>query len=207
MRHRHLIAVGSVVAITLAGCGGAARNGGQESNASVPTAPTATTAAAPTDPVSAAAWEALMGPDGEYASAASYAAVIEKFGAVEPYVTIKQAEERHIAALTRQLGSLGVTVPANPYLGTIPAPADLKTAAANWATGERANVAMYDRLTASVPVDPRLTRVFGNLRRASLDVHLPMFTAAAAADGTLTADQMRTMHDEHGSMGGMHGSA
>jgi hypothetical protein len=49
--------------------------------------------------------------------------------------------------------------------------------------------------------------VFGNLRRASLDVHLPMFTAAAAADGTLTADQMRKLHDEHGSMEGMHGSA
>jgi hypothetical protein len=157
--------------------------------------------------VAAAAWEALMGPDGEYASAASYAAVIDTFGAVEPYVTIKQAEERHIAALTRQLGARGVTAPANPYLGTIPAPADLRTAAANWATGERANVAMYDRLMTTVVGDPRLTRVFGNLRRASLDVHLPMFTAAAAADGTLTADQMRKLHDEHGSMEGMHGSA
>lgn len=206
MRHRHLVAVGSVVALTLAGCGGAANDRRQGSNAGTQTT-LAHTTAAPTEPVAAAAWEALMGPAGEYASAASYAAVIDTFGPVEPYVTIKAAEERHIAALTRQLGSLGVTVPTNPYLGTIPAPADLKTAAANWATGERANVAMYDRLMGAVSGDPRLTRVFGNLRRASLDVHLPMFTAAAAADGTLTADQMRTMHDDHGSMGGMHGSA
>ena len=206
MRHRHTMAVGSVVVLTLAGCGGAISDRGQDSNAGIQTT-LARTTAAPTDPVAAAAWEALMGPDGEYASAASYAAVIDTFGAVEPYVTIKQAEERHIAALTRQLGARGVAAPANPYLGTIPAPADLRTAAANWATGERANVAMYDRLMTTVVGDPRLTRVFGNLRRASLDVHLPMFTAAAAADGTLTADQMRKLHDEHGSMEGMHGSA
>lgn len=207
MRHRHLIAVGSVVALTLAGCGGAARDGGQDSNASVPATSTATTTAAPTNPVAAAAWEALMGSDGEYAAAASYAAVIDKYGDVEPYVTIKQAEERHIAALTRQLTSLGVSVPDNPYLGTIPAPADLTTAATRWATGERANVAMYDRLQTAVASDPRLTRVFGNLRRASLDVHLPMFTAAAAAGGTLTTDQMRIFHGAHDGMGGMHGSA
>lgn len=148
-----------------------------------------------------------MGPDGEYAAAASYAAVIDKFGPAEPYFTIKQAEERHIEALTRQLTSLGVTVPDNPYLGTIAAPTDLKTAAASWAAGERANVAMYDRLLPTVASNPRLTRVFSNLRRASLDVHLPMFTAATAAGGTLTADQMRLLHGSHGPMNRMPGSA
>ena len=44
-----------------------------------------------------------MGPDGEYAAAASYTAVLDAFGQVEPYATIQAAEQRHIDALTRQL--------------------------------------------------------------------------------------------------------
>jgi hypothetical protein len=70
------------------------------------------------------AWFALMSPDGEYA-AASYQAVIDAFGPVEPYATIKEGEDRHIDALIRQLNRLGYEAPANPYLGEIEAPADL----------------------------------------------------------------------------------
>jgi len=81
-------------------------------------------------------------------------------------------------------------VPANPYLGTIPAPASLKEAALAWAEGERANVAMYDRLIAQSADDSKLTGVLENLRRASQDSHLPLFEAAAAKDGTLTSDEM-----------------
>ncbi|AXT86887.1 DUF2202 domain-containing protein [Aeromicrobium sp. A1-2] len=133
-----------------------------------------------------------MAPTGEYAAAASYAAVIEKFGEVEPYASIKAAEEQHIAALTRQLERRGVTVPANPWLGRVAAPADLATAAAAWADGEDANVALYDRLLSAAESDATLTRVFTNLRRASLDQHLPMFEAAAENGGTLSADQMQS---------------
>ena len=42
------------------------------------------------------AWLALLGPDGEYAAAAMYQAVIDEFGDIEPYVSIKEGEERHI---------------------------------------------------------------------------------------------------------------
>ena len=158
-----------------------------------PTAATATSegspTSAPTDPVAAAAWEALMAPDGEYDAAASYSAVIEEFGPVEPYVSIKAAEEQHIAALTRQLQRLGVSVPANPWLGQ-DAPADLATAAQAWADSEVTNVALYDRLMVDASSDATLTRVFTNLRRASLEQHLPLFEAAAANGGTLSADQM-----------------
>ncbi len=135
-----------------------------------------------------------MGPDGEYAAAASYAAVIDAFGEVEPYVTIKAAEERHAQALTRQLDRAGVQVPPNPFLGNLAAPADLASAAGAWADGEVANVAMYDRLLSQSASDPQLTRVLTNLRRASLEQHLPLFRAAADNGGTLTPDQMRTTH-------------
>lgn len=146
------------------------------------------------DPTSdaAIAWEALMSPVGEYAAAAMYQAVIDEFGQVEPYVTIKAAEERHISALIRQLDRYGVEVPENPYIGVVAAPADLTSAAKVWAIGEIDNVAMYDELLASV-TDSNLIRVLTNLRRASQDSHLPMFEAAAENGGVLTADQMATM--------------
>lgn len=127
---------------------------------------------------------ALMGPDGEYAAAASYLAVIEEYGAVEPYATIYEAELRHISALQRQLERLGVAVPENPYLGEIDAPSNLQAAAEAWAEGEILNVELYDNLLAATD-DPQLTKVLGNLRRASLESHLPAFESAALAGGSL----------------------
>lgn len=134
---------------------------------------------------SALAWEALMGPDGEYAALASYQAVLDEFGQVEPYATIKAAEARHAEALVRQLNRMGVDTPAeNPYLGLIAAPADLQTAAEAWAVGEIANVELYDELIAQATHE-RLIEVFENLRRASDESHLPAFEAAAQNGGTL----------------------
>jgi hypothetical protein len=135
------------------------------------------------------AWFALMSPDGEYAAAASYQAVIDAFGPVEPYATIKEGEDRHIDALIRQLNRLGYEAPANPYLGEIEAPADLQTAAKAWAVGEIANVEMYDDLLA-IAGDSNIERVLTNLRRASLESHLPLFELAAQNGGTLELDQM-----------------
>jgi hypothetical protein len=132
---------------------------------------------------------ALMGPDGEYAAAASYAAVLDEYGMVEPYGTIYQAELRHIDALIRQLERAGEPVPANPYLGKIDAPADLTTAAKAWAQGEVLNVELYDDLIART-TNANLLNVLGNLRSASLDSHLPAFELAAKNGGTLTKDQM-----------------
>lgn len=133
---------------------------------------------------------ALMGPDGEYAAAASYEAVLDKYGLVEPYATIYQAELRHIDALIRQLERLGEPVPSNPYTGKIKAPGDLVTAAKAWAEGEILNVELYDDLIAK-SANANITKVLENLRRASLESHLPAFELAAENGGTLTADQMQ----------------
>ena len=127
---------------------------------------------------------ALMGPDGEYAALASYQAVLDEYGQVEPYATILQAESRHADALIRQLERLGVDVPENPYLGEIAAPADLQTAAEAWAEGEILNVVLYDYLITQTD-NSQLLKVLGNLRRASLESHLPAFQAAAENGGTL----------------------
>lgn len=145
--------------------------------------------APPAGTPAAIAWKALMGPDGEFAASASYLAVIEKFGEVEPYVSIQAAEERHSDALVRQLTRLGVETPENPYIGKIAAPDNLEAAAMAWAEGEVANIEMYDRLLAQTD-DASLIRVLTNLRNASADSHLPAFEAAAANGGTLTPEQM-----------------
>ena len=127
---------------------------------------------------------ALMGPDGEYAAAASYLAVLEEYGQVEPYATIYEAELRHADALIRQLERLGAKVPENTYLGQIAAPADLQPAAEAWAEGEVLNVELYDYLL-TMTEDEQLIKVLNNLRSASLDSHLPAFEAAAENGGTL----------------------
>ncbi len=201
---RPLAVMGAVAALVLgiAGCT-ATTDAPAGEPATTASAPATTLTAPPPDSVSdaveaaappagtdaAIAWEALMGPDGEYHAAASYAAVIDAFGDVEPYASIQAAEERHSEALIRQLERLGVEVPLNPYLGELAAPADLEAAALAWAEGEVANIEMYDRLLAETD-DASLIRVLTNLRDASADVHLPAFEAAAANSGTLTAEQM-----------------
>ena len=144
-----------------------------------------------TQPLTEAAKQALLtaltGPEGEYAAYAMYTAVIEEYGEVEPYLTIREAEARHIQALQRLLDRYGVEYPVeNPYLGQVTAPESLEEAARAWAEGEIANVAMYDRLLEAVEGYPDITRVFQNLRRASLEAHLPAFQAAAESGGVLT---------------------
>jgi len=144
--------------------------------------------------------ETLTGPEGEYAAYASYAAVIEKYGDVEPYLHIMEAEGRHITALQRQLDKYGVAYPAeNPYLGQIEAPESLLEAAQAWAEGEIANVEMYEQLLAVVEEYSDITRVFLNLQRASQEAHLPAFESAAENGGTLDSGET---HDSGGSSRG-----
>lgn len=132
---------------------------------------------------------ALMGPEGEYAAAASYLAVLDEYGSVEPYQSIYQSELRHIDALIRQLEKTGVVVPENPYLGKVTIPDNLVSIAEAEARVEVLNVEMYDLLISKTE-NANLIKVLSNLRIASLESHLPTFELAAQGDGTLTAEQM-----------------
>ncbi len=147
---------------------------------------------------SLALYEALSGSDGEYAAYAMYGAVIDKYGAVEPYVSIQKAEGKHIEALKRQMDRFAISYPpVNPYLGNVDAPESLEEAAAAWAEGEIANIAMYDELLLASKDCDSVTRVFTNLRRASEEMHLPAFELAAQSGGTLSPAQMQTLSSEH----------
>jgi len=146
--------------------------------------------------------DALTGPEGEYAAYASYAAVLETYGDVEPYATIAAAELRHIEALQRLLDKYSIDYPEiNSYLGTIEAPADLQSAAEAWDEGEVANVALYEELLAAVAEYSDITQVFLNLQAASQDAHLPAFEAAAESGGVLTSVQDGTAYQGGASNG------
>lgn len=153
-----------------------------------PVSPTSTLS----DQAQEALLEALVGPVGEYAAYATYDAVIQQYGAIEPYVSIRASEAQHIQALQRQLDKYGVAYPTtNPYLGKITLPANLVSIAEQEVQTEVDNAAMYDKLLAAVQNYPDLTRVFENLKRASLVAHLNYFKAAAQQGGSLTPAQMQ----------------
>ncbi len=187
-----ILALGGLVAL--------AHGAGQESVREPYRGGRAVSAATLPADVQEALLETLTGPEGEYAAYASYAAVIEKYGEVEPYLHIMEAEGRHITALQRQLDKYGIAYPAeNPYMGQIEAPESLQEAAQAWAEGEIANVEMYEQLLSVVEEYPDITRVFLNLQRASQEAHLPAFESAAENGGTLDSGEE---HDCGGSSRG-----
>jgi rubrerythrin len=105
---------------------------------------------------------------------ATYAAVIEKFGPVRPFSNIIEAEQRHAAALERQLARLGIDVPPNAWTGKVTAPASLAQACESAVQGEVENIALYDRLIPMIE-DPAARQVMENLQAASRERHLPAF--------------------------------
>ncbi len=59
--------------------------------------------------------------DDEYRAWATYDQVIADFGAVQPFVNIREAEARHIDALHGLYRCYGLTIPDNPYPARSPA--------------------------------------------------------------------------------------
>jgi len=114
----------------------------------------------------------------EYLARAEYIAIMAKFGQLNPYANIKQAEEQHIAWLKDMLASLKLTVPSDEAARYIHVPASLKDAAQAGVQAEIDNIAMYERFLAQpVLKDPRYAAVvdlFVRLRDASKN-HLEAF--------------------------------
>ncbi len=171
----------SLIAVSLVVGGVAALGaGGWRWNRSAPTA----AATLPAE-VANVVLEALVGPEGEYAAYATYAAILEEYGNVRPYAQIMKAEAQHIRALTTLLDRYGIEYPTvNPYLGKVDAPSSLLEAAQAGIDAEKANVEMYDDQLALVAAYPDIARVLGNLRAASLNSHLPAFERALESGGT-----------------------
>ena len=130
-----------------------------------------------TDPGTAASLAEAL--DDEYKARATYRRVIAKFGPVRPFVNIVEAEERHIAALLRQFGRLGLDPPPDTWPDRIAAPATLRDACAAGVAAEIENGALYDRLIG-LTRDPQARQVMAQLREASQECHLPAFRRCLA---------------------------
>ncbi len=136
--------------------------------------------------------------DDEYHARATYQAVIEVFGPVQPFANIIESEQRHIEALLRQFARLGATPPPDGWTGRSPAPASFEAACHAAVTAEVENAALYDRLFAMTG-DEQVLAVFANLRRASADCHLPAFQRALAGEAAACCGTRQALGRGHGS--------
>lgn len=117
--------------------------------------------------------------DDEYHAWTTYDQVIGDFGEVRPFINIRAAEGRHIEALLGLFHRYGVEEPPNPWPGRVRRYRSLEEACSDAVTAEIENAALYDRLMASTR-RPDLLAVFGKLREASQQRHLPAFRRCLA---------------------------
>ena len=117
--------------------------------------------------------------DGRKAEA-TYAGVLARFGPVEPFLSVVEAERRDQAALLELLRAHTIEVPETPLKTEpprIPA-ATLPEACAEGVKLEEASIALYERLLSKVR-EPDVREVFRRIQTASRDHHLPAFRRCA----------------------------
>jgi hypothetical protein len=121
----------------------------------------------------------VAGIQDEYHAYATYQAVIDQFGPVQPFVRIQAAEAQHIAALENLFDRYGLPVPEPSAFEAVPTFGSLAEACAAGATAEVANFDLYDQWLDQVQAYPDLVKVFTALRDASQFNHLPAFERCA----------------------------
>ena len=117
----------------------------------------------------------------EYKAQAEYEALIEEFGAVNPFVRIVKAEARHIDALETLFDAYDFDIPEDNGDKYAVIPDSLEEAYTIGVEAEIANIDLYeDYLKQDLPED--VERVFTNLMKAS-ENHLRAFENAV--DGNI----------------------
>lgn len=130
----------------------------------------------------AALQEAL---DDEYRAEATYAAIIERFGEIRPFINIIQAERRHAERAKAEMDRLGIEYAAvNPFIGTIAAPDTVLAACEAAVQAEVDNIALYDRLLPQIE-DPQVHATLTALQGASQERHLPAFRRCVDRGGEM----------------------
>jgi rubrerythrin len=106
---------------------------------------------------------------------ATYKAGIDKFDNPRPFSNVVKAEARHESFLLELFAKYGFEVPENQFSGkSMDVLSTVAENCANAVDGEKANIAMYDRLLTTVSESDVKER-FLYLRSASKDNHLPAF--------------------------------
>jgi hypothetical protein len=112
--------------------------------------------------------------DDEYRAWATYDRVIHDFGPARPFINIRDAEARHIAALQALFARYELPIPENSWVDRVPGYGNLQDACAAGIDAEIENERLYVRLLASTQ-RPEILAVFRNLQEASRERHLPAF--------------------------------
>ena len=110
----------------------------------------------------------------EFKAYETYTKIIEKFGLVQPFVNIKEAEAVHYAALIQLMQKYNVEVPLNNWASKIEIPNTFIECCEMGVAGEISNIAMYNNLL-SYAVEPDIKDVLFRLQAASYNNHLPSF--------------------------------
>lgn len=110
----------------------------------------------------------------EFKAYETYTKIIEKFGLVQPFVNIKEAEAVHYAALIKLMEKYGVEVPINDWASKIEIPNTLIECCEMGVAGEIANIAMYNNLL-KFAMESDIKDTLFRLQAASFNNHLPAF--------------------------------
>ncbi len=110
----------------------------------------------------------------EYKARAEYAAIVLKYGQVNPFVQLIQAETRHIESLTRLYKAFDFAILSDNGATFAVVPTSLEAAYQIGSDAETANIAYYETyLNTKLPQSVEL--IFTHLQNAS-ERHLQIFT-------------------------------
>lgn len=110
----------------------------------------------------------------EFKAYETYTKVIEKFGFVQPFVNIKEAESRHYSTLIPLLEKYGIEVPINNWASKIELPNTYIECCEVGVAAEIRNITMYDNLLLHIQEED-IKDILFRLQAASFNNHLPTF--------------------------------
>ena len=110
----------------------------------------------------------------EFKAYETYTKIIERFGLLQPFVNIKEAEAVHYAALIKLMEKYGVEVPINDWASKIEIPNTLIECCELGVAGEISNIAMYNNLLGFA-IENDVKDTLYRLQAASFNNHLPAF--------------------------------
>lgn len=127
----------------------------------------------------------------------TYTKVMEKFGTVEPFVNITQAEKRHYLALLTLLEQYNIALPVNDYSTNIVIPNTLQECCELGVASEIENIAMYDNLLSYTHDYLDVQNVLFKLQAASYNNHLEAFRQAVQNNYSSTKQPSLEKANEH----------
>ncbi len=123
----------------------------------------------------------------EYHAYETYKKIIEKFGPVNPFANIIEAEQNHINATMVFLQKYNVEPPLNDWASKIEIPETLIECCEVGVAAEIDNIKMYDNLL-SYTKQADIQDMFFRLQAASFNNHLPAFRHCVSSHYKGTSD-------------------